>query len=377
MERLGRALPRLITKIQRYSTIRTSRIRPLASSAPLIIRPGTTTQAQGVVPLRDSNKRNEGNSRDGKSAGRWSRAIPGVLASFSLFGIGAKKEDIDQLNVTVNSGRRAMDEQNYDEADRLFHEALKILETRKQNATIDEKEFIEKRTFVFDCLANLYFTKGDVRSGEALYKETLKGLFASGYEQTDNAVIEISVKLANVNAMQKRSAEAIAGYKYCIDAQQRKFDSGITDDDTLALWGLCVDSYARFLVWTRDFAKSRELFEKALELSVKLRGSTHEQTLVILNSLATVAVETNDLDAAEGYLKRAIDCAEENAYPDRAAFYVNLAGVYFQKKQFDKALELGKNALKIAIEVKDKESEEQANLIVKMMSLRTAGKNPA
>ena len=96
---------------------------------------------------------------------------------------------------------------------------------------------------------------------EKLYKETVKGLLQQKKEKDDNAIIEISFKLATIFAMERRYGEAQEGYLFCINLLDKKLktvdrNTLRTDDpddedgnlNTLALLGMCTSSYGKFLI---------------------------------------------------------------------------------------------------------------------------------
>jgi len=64
-----------------------------------------------------------------------------------------------------------------------------------------------------------------------------------GQKESDNSIVEISVKLASIYAMQNKDEAAEIGFKFCMDTmnQKAKEEGGIlgAETNTLALQGLC------------------------------------------------------------------------------------------------------------------------------------------
>ena len=217
------------------------------------------------------------------SSSSHSSYVVGAVA-FSLFGFG-KKEQINEFNVLVQQARRAESNLQLAECDRLYHEALLVLDEQRHAKQVTELQFIERQTVVYDALANVCLLQGRVRQGEQLLKATLQGLFACGRPEDDNAVVEISLKLANIYALQRREAEAQAGYRFCYRSLSEKLakrdeteDTGDEAEDTSALLGLTCDNYARYLLSRDDYIQAEHFFLEALKISQSTRQITGQMT---------------------------------------------------------------------------------------------------
>lgn len=77
----------------------------------------------------------------------------------------------------------------------------------------------------------------------------MKLCVASGKANDDPAMVELSIKLASLYAMQSRDEEAETGFKFCLEATQKALDKagGILEADTnlLALHGLSCQSMSK------------------------------------------------------------------------------------------------------------------------------------
>ena len=56
----------------------------------------------------------------------------------------------------------------------------------------------------------------------------------------------------------------------------------------MAVYGLALDKQGQFLLSRGHLQEAKECFSAAVDVSMQLQGETHEQTLVVQNSLATV-----------------------------------------------------------------------------------------
>lgn len=223
-------------------------------------------------------------------------------------------------------------------------------------------EILDARVYIYDNMANLAMAGQKFERAETLFKETMRGLLQRGRTKDDNAIIEISLKLAMIFAITKRSDEAEKGYRYCIELQEKKvFSSGKVDDNDSALLGMCMDSYSRFLLTQKRYPQAQANLEKAVALAEKVYGKTHPQVAVLLNNLATVASMQKNCDQAKKYLETAIEVAKETDMQDLATYQFNLGLVYLQSGEKKDAKRLCNEARNTAITGKDKTMEHKAD----------------
>lgn len=109
-------------------------------------------------------------------------------------------------------------------------------------------------------------------------------------------------------------------------------------EDTLFLYAMSLDWYAKFVF---ELGKNREafrFFEKAYNMCVKLNGRIHEHTVVLLNDLGTICCLEKDYDGALKYLTEAVAVGKQlKEVEDLASIYINLGTVYMKKKMFEEA----------------------------------------
>ncbi len=130
-------------------------------------------------------------------------------------------------------------------------------------------------------------------------------------KQDDDAVIEISLKLAMIYAAKKLDDEAIAGYKYCINTLETRMKTmKEVDTNTKALLGMSTDAYSRFLISRKQYKEALKCLTRALEIAESVFGDKHPQVAVLLNDVATVLSLMQDYGHAKEKLKKAILIAE-------------------------------------------------------------------
>ena len=208
-----------------------------------------------------------------------------------------------------------------------------------------------------------------------LFKDTLKGLLEAGVEKDDNSIVEISLKLSMIYALLKRETEAAQGYKFCISTMEKNLEKEPDDQNTAALLGLSIDSYARFLLLRHNYIESLKQMERSLELAIKVFGESHTQPLVIMNDIATVCMMTKDYDLGMKYMKRAIKTGEKIKSPEMAAFYCNIGAIYLHKHQLEEAQRNCEHAAELAQKLGDKQSKLHAQSCLEQIKKITDKRN--
>uniref|UniRef100_A0A663MFB1 Tetratricopeptide repeat protein 19, mitochondrial n=1 Tax=Athene cunicularia TaxID=194338 RepID=A0A663MFB1_ATHCN len=174
----------------------------------------------------------------------------------------------------------------------------------------------------------------------------------------DNAILEMSLKLASIYAAQKQHKLALAGYEFCILTLEEKIakQKDLPEDvlpaeekaNTRLLLGMSLDSYARYLLNVNQLPVAQKMYEKALQISNDVQGETHPQTVVLMNDLATVLDAQGHYDEAYSYVKRAAELAKETQHPEEHMVLNNLAAILMHKEDFLQAKQVYKEALKQA-----------------------------
>uniref|UniRef100_A0A8C6BTH2 Tetratricopeptide repeat protein 19, mitochondrial n=1 Tax=Monodon monoceros TaxID=40151 RepID=A0A8C6BTH2_MONMO len=228
------------------------------------------------------------------------------------------------------------------EAELILHDALRLAYKS------DNKKAI---TYTYDLMANLAFIRGQLENAEKLFKATMSYLLGGGMQQEDNAIIEISLKLATIYAAQN-------GYEFCISTLEEKIErQKELSEDTLSveekanthlLLGMCLDTYARYLLFSKQPSQAQRMYEKALQISEEILGERHPQTIVLLSDLATSLDAQGRSDEACVHAQRASDLARQVEHPELHVLLSNLAAVLMHRERYAQAEEIYQEALKRA-----------------------------
>uniref|UniRef100_A0A8C6ZMN6 Tetratricopeptide repeat protein 19, mitochondrial n=1 Tax=Nothoprocta perdicaria TaxID=30464 RepID=A0A8C6ZMN6_NOTPE len=232
------------------------------------------------------------------------------------------------------------------EAERLLHQALRLSHEAGDARAI---------AYTYSTMANVALMQGQLDNVSS--SRRLSSLIPSPRED-DNAILEMSLKLASIYAAQKQHKLALAGYEFCILTLEEKIDKqkDLPEDvlpaeekaNTRLLLGMSLDGYARYLLSINQFSVAQKMYEKALQISSDVQGETHPQTVVLLNDLATVLDAQGHYDEAYSYVRRAADLAKETQHPEEHMVLNNLAAILMHKEDFLQAKQVYKEALKQA-----------------------------
>ncbi|XP_036924780.1 tetratricopeptide repeat protein 19, mitochondrial isoform X1 [Sturnira hondurensis] len=247
---------------------------------------------------------------------------------------GAGDEVEAEIILLLKRAKLSIMKDEPEEAELILHDALRLAYQS------DNKKAI---TYTYDLMANLAFIRGQLENAEKLFKAAMSYLLGGGMQQEDNAIIEISLKLASIYAAQNRHEFALAGYEFCISTLEEKIEreKEIAEDilsvdekaNTCLLLGMCLDAYARYLLLSKYPSQAQRIYEKALHISEEILGETHPQTIVLMSDLATSLDAQGYLDEACFYIQKASDLARQTEHPELHMVLSNLAAILMHRDQ--------------------------------------------
>ena len=179
-------------------------------------------------------------------------------------------------------------------------------------------------THIFVLMANLAKDRELYGQAERLYTTVLKRLVGGGEPQDSNAVVEISLKIAQIFQQTGRTEKAEQGLRFCVETQRKKVAEGEEDEDTRALLGISLDMMGQFFLSQANYGQAEKCWREAVEVAKQVLGEEDDQVLVVTNSLATVLSMTGKEEEAGKILEDVVITAERINSPNLSAFLVNL-----------------------------------------------------
>ncbi|XP_073705673.1 tetratricopeptide repeat protein 19, mitochondrial isoform X1 [Garra rufa] len=301
----------------------------------------------------------------------------GAMA-FSLFGSTDERTEEqkleDELILLLKKAKYSMMTGELDAANGFLHKAVRLAHQMHNNDAI---------IYTYSLMANFAFIQGQLDNAEKLFKAALSFMLSGGTPQDDNAVIEMSLKLASIYATQNKNELAEHGFEFCTDSLEAKIEKqkelppeSLSDEerkDTRLLLGLSLDARARYLAANHRFTGACRDYRHALQICQEEQGESHPQTLVLLSDLATVLDLQGKHDEALVHVKKAVELGKAAGHPDQHVLLGNMAGILMHKGEFEEAGKLYQQALALAHAAGDGEAIEQLQEGLKELASRRDG----
>ncbi|XP_031136842.1 tetratricopeptide repeat protein 19, mitochondrial isoform X2 [Sander lucioperca] len=222
--------------------------------------------------------------------------------------------------------------------------------------------------YTYSLMANLAYVQGQLDSAEKLFKAAMSFLLSGGTPQDDNAVIEMSLKLATIYAEQNKTELAEQGFSFCLESLEAKLNQKetaaeeLTEEqealrkETRLLLGLCLDSRARYQASSLHLEQAGRDYQKALDICRSEQGDTHPQTLVLMSDLATILDLQGRHDDALALIQQAVDLSRSAGHPDQHVLLGNMAGILLHTGRVQDSVQLYHEALSLAQQAGDQEA---------------------
>ena len=189
-------------------------------------------------------------------------------------------------------------------------------------------------------MANLALERELFGQAERLFTTVLKRLISDGEAEDSNAVVEISLKLAQIFHRKGEREKAEKGLKFCVDTQRKKVRGKDTKDrgeekeeDSKALLGIALDMQGQFLLSLGRLGEAEQCWREAVEVAREVLGEEEDQLLVVTNSLATVLSMTGREEEAGRMLEGVVSTAQRIRSDNLPSFLVNLGLVRLKQVQ--------------------------------------------
>lgn len=270
-----------------------------------------------------------------------------------------KMKKMSPAELLIAKGVLSLCDHDHDKADKMFHEAL-------QYAIAEHN--VDQETLILNLLATNFLESGDLKKAEKLLIDLIKRLVAQEVDQSDSAILELSLKLASIYGKCESDHEkAYTGFRFVINNLTKKLeylplenldavdlqDLSEQQKNDLAMLGWACDWFAKFLLSINDPSYAVSLLKRALNISTKILGCHHEQTLILLNDIGTTLSMSNLPEEGKYFIKRAVEGALESQSQELASFYVNLGIVNLQLMNLNEAQRYCEYSIELALKNHD------------------------
>lgn len=305
--------------------------------------------------------------------------LMGLLKSFTASDIEEEKAKLTDeqkmkkmkpVELVIAKGVLAMCDQDYNKASDLFHKALRLAQ---------DEEDEERETLVLNLLASNFFESGDLANAEKLFIDLMKRMIAHDVDPTNLAILELSLKLASIYSKDQTTHDkALKGFKFVINSLLNNLQDLLNNVEDieiyelseemktgLALLGWSYDWFAKHLLAVNDFNGATDMLRKALEISTKVLGPLHDQTLILLNDVGTTLAMNNSPEEGMTFIKKAVEGAIESQSKELASFYVNLGLVNLKLKNLNSAKRYCEYSIELAYKHREHHNSQEVIMLSK------------
>lgn len=228
----------------------------------------------------------------------------------------------------------------------------------------------KKTGIIYNNLGVIYFKIGELKSAEECLMRAMRILEAN-YGRNSGSV---AVALGNVGQIY----EELGYYDRALSLDEEALDInrkiyGEVHPATAIVYNNMSSVYFE----KGEFEKSLSYAEKVLEIRVALYGKNHQDVASAYNSIGTVYTNMNRYDDAISNLEKAVSILDDVPCSRiaKATVKTNLADVYQAVGEYDKALEIYKESLKLKMDVLGEGNAQIATLYNNMAALYGKQKN--
>lgn len=271
---------------------------------------------------------------------------------WNLFKSEEKKDDTEELKMTIKRSILLIQKKEFEKAEQLLHVAL------RQAQTLQHYDGI---TYVYDIMANLAYDTNDFKKAHQLFTSVLQRLITKGVPENDLAVIHISLKLASMYNKAGDFKNAEKGYKFCLHNLKNNLSQDSENTDALQLLGITLEWYGSMLFSQSYYKEALNYFTQAYNICVKINGEEHDETVVLLSDLGSVNYMLQEYDQAIEYLSKALELGKK--FPDMdhlSAVHINLGNILLLKGLYEEAKMNCNEGKRLAKDKNDNESMVEA-----------------
>jgi len=347
-----------------------------------------------LIPSTSNNRKHSGGydssvgleSTSFKSSSQ--KRLP-IAACFGLAVLAAQKDEEDALVMEVKKAKLNEAREKFTLAEEHYHAALRINDEQRKRGEVDEMTSISHRAWILDAMANMAVAEVKPYKAEKLFKEVIQMLIQMGAPPNSPAVLEISIKLANLFAImeeKEKRAEAEIGFKYAVDNQKKtveqllKFkadgeevpEQAIKEAQSLLGWAL--QSYAYFLLDERRKPEALALIDESSDIAKSVYGEESEAFAQMLNDSASAMADKNLFEEASSMLENALVLSKDKGWEIESAFRINLGIISIQRKLFTDAEKHCKAGMELAVKFKSSDALDEATKCLSALKKALTGK---
>ncbi|CRL02507.1 CLUMA_CG015184, isoform A [Clunio marinus] len=164
-------------------------------------------------------------------------------------------EKESELIMAIKRGVLAVQREEYKKAEQLFHVALRMAQTLKNQLAV---------TYIFDLMGNLAYESNELDKAEKLFVDVIQRLMQlEKAAEDDIRLLHISTKLAHISYLKNNLEKAMIGYEYVLERIEKK--DYLSDENLHELWGMCKNFIGQAFISLKQHQKAQKALNDAMK----------------------------------------------------------------------------------------------------------------
>lgn len=239
----------------------------------------------------------------------------------------------------MSLARIALEKGDTERASAILEMGIKICE---------EYEVYAALPYLYDILASISFAMGNMDKAELLLVSAIEKLVQVGASENDSQVVDFQLRLSRIYSAYEKNDLAEIGFRDCLQKQKQKIFDGDTSTKTGMLYVNVLFWYGLHKIRSNEQKTAKELITSAYDYSLKIKGLSPYQEMVILYTLADLHMQLGENNLALQNMNSAILLGKGIGSTDMPRCYLKQAQIYMNLEVWQKAKESCEEAIKMA-----------------------------
>ncbi|XP_050307474.1 tetratricopeptide repeat protein 19, mitochondrial-like [Anthonomus grandis grandis] len=201
--------------------------------------------------------------------------------------------------------------------------------------------------YMYDILASISFAMGNMEKAEHLLVSAIEKLVQIGAGEDENQVVDFQLRLARIYSAYEKNELAEIGFRDCLMKQKQKILDGDTSTKTGMLYVNVLFWYGLHKIHSNEHKSAKEFITSAYDYSLKIKGLSPYQEMVILYTLADLHMQLGENNLALQNMTSAILLGKGIGSTDMPRCYLKLAQIYMNLDAWKNAKESCQEAIKL------------------------------
>ncbi|KAF5286368.1 hypothetical protein FQR65_LT12662 [Abscondita terminalis] len=202
--------------------------------------------------------------------------------------------------------------------------------------------------YMYDILTSIALAQGNIEKAEHFLVNAVEKMTQIGMPDDNHHIIDFKLRLARIYSSLKDNDWAEIGFKDCLLAQKNKIKNGDNTTRTGMLYVNVLFWYGVHMIRNHSYKEAKQMLDKAYQYSIKIKGLSPYQEMVILYTLADLNTELGFYDVALQNMLNAVLLGKGISSLDLPRCYAKLAKIYVKMGVYDQAKLSALEAQKLA-----------------------------